>query len=86
MIRTRLRDKLASSLGSLATRIELVGSTALTPDQIRLAHRMREAGESVATICTTLRVGEAPWLVKNPALIRDAAAPPIRTTWHVRGG
>jgi hypothetical protein len=59
MIRTRLRDKLASSLGSLATRIELVGSTALTSDQIRLAHRMREAGESVSTICTTLRVARS---------------------------
>jgi DNA invertase Pin-like site-specific DNA recombinase len=59
MIRTRLRDKLASSLGSLATRIELVGSTALTPDQVRIARRMREAGESMATICATLRVARS---------------------------
>jgi DNA invertase Pin-like site-specific DNA recombinase len=32
---------------------------ALTSDQIRLAHRMREAGESVSTICTTLRVARS---------------------------
>lgn len=32
---------------------------ALTPDQIRVARRMREAGESVATICTTLRVARS---------------------------
>ena len=59
MIRTRLRDKWASSLGSLATRIELVGSTALTPDQVRIARRMREAGESVSTICTALKVARS---------------------------
>jgi DNA invertase Pin-like site-specific DNA recombinase len=32
---------------------------ALTSDQIRLAHRMREAGESVSTICITLRVARS---------------------------
>jgi DNA invertase Pin-like site-specific DNA recombinase len=32
---------------------------ALTPDQVRLACRMREAGELVSTICTTLRVARS---------------------------
>jgi DNA invertase Pin-like site-specific DNA recombinase len=32
---------------------------ALTPDQVRLARRMREAGESVPTICATLRVARS---------------------------
>jgi DNA invertase Pin-like site-specific DNA recombinase len=32
---------------------------ALTPDQVRVARRMREAGESVSTICTTLRVARS---------------------------
>jgi DNA invertase Pin-like site-specific DNA recombinase len=32
---------------------------ALTSDQIRLAHRMREAGESVSTICTALKVARS---------------------------
>jgi DNA invertase Pin-like site-specific DNA recombinase len=32
---------------------------ALTPDQIRVARRMREAGESVATICATFKVARS---------------------------
>jgi DNA invertase Pin-like site-specific DNA recombinase len=32
---------------------------ALTPDQVRIAQRMREAGESVLTICSTLRVARS---------------------------
>jgi DNA invertase Pin-like site-specific DNA recombinase len=32
---------------------------ALSADQVRLARRMREAGESVSTICTTLRVARS---------------------------
>jgi DNA invertase Pin-like site-specific DNA recombinase len=32
---------------------------ALTPDQVRIARQMREAGESVPTICTTLRVARS---------------------------
>jgi DNA invertase Pin-like site-specific DNA recombinase len=32
---------------------------ALTPDQVRIVHRMREAGESVSTICTTLWVARS---------------------------
>jgi DNA invertase Pin-like site-specific DNA recombinase len=32
---------------------------ALTSDQVRIARRMREAGESVSTICTTLRVARS---------------------------
>jgi DNA invertase Pin-like site-specific DNA recombinase len=32
---------------------------ALTPDQVRVARRMQEAGESVSTICTTLRVARS---------------------------
>jgi DNA invertase Pin-like site-specific DNA recombinase len=32
---------------------------ALTPDQVRLARRMREAGESMPTICTTMRVARS---------------------------
>jgi DNA invertase Pin-like site-specific DNA recombinase len=32
---------------------------ALTPDQVRIARRMREAGESASTICTTLRVARS---------------------------
>ncbi len=32
---------------------------ALTPDQVRIARRMREAGESVSTVCSTLRVARS---------------------------
>jgi DNA invertase Pin-like site-specific DNA recombinase len=32
---------------------------ALTLDQVRIARQMREAGESVPTICTTLRVARS---------------------------
>jgi DNA invertase Pin-like site-specific DNA recombinase len=32
---------------------------ALTPDQVRIARRMREAGESVPMICSTLRVARS---------------------------
>jgi DNA invertase Pin-like site-specific DNA recombinase len=32
---------------------------ALSPDQVRVARRMREAGEAVSTICTTLRVARS---------------------------
>jgi hypothetical protein len=32
---------------------------ALSADQVRVARRMREAGESVSTICTTLRVARS---------------------------
>jgi DNA invertase Pin-like site-specific DNA recombinase len=32
---------------------------ALTPDQVRIAQRMREVGESVSTICCTLRVARS---------------------------
>lgn len=32
---------------------------ALTADQVRVARRMRDAGESVATVCATLRVGRS---------------------------
>jgi DNA invertase Pin-like site-specific DNA recombinase len=32
---------------------------ALTPDQVRIAQRMREAGESVSTICCTMRVARS---------------------------
>lgn len=32
---------------------------ALTDDQVRIARRMRDAGESVSTICTTLGVSRS---------------------------
>lgn len=32
---------------------------ALSPDQVRIARRMRDAGEAVPTICTTLRVARS---------------------------
>jgi DNA invertase Pin-like site-specific DNA recombinase len=31
----------------------------LTPDQVRLAQRMRESGESVSAICTALKVARS---------------------------
>ena len=58
--RTLINERAADARAAAQARGKQTGRPrALTPDQVALARRMRESGESIPTICDTLRVSRA---------------------------